>query len=94
MLNAESGYAHDEPLRKMVHWSDEAIQQRDGLIQQYALTHKSITELEEVLSLDPRPAYQADEKRIYGMHFAEFEVKFSVNVEMVKILNIQPDAVE
>lgn len=39
-----------------------------------------------VLELDPRPAYQEDENRIYGFGFAGFEVKFSVadNILFVK----------
>ncbi|MBP3442876.1 MAG: tRNA (N6-threonylcarbamoyladenosine(37)-N6)-methyltransferase TrmO [Clostridia bacterium] len=32
----------------------------------------------KVLELDPRPAYQNDENRIYGFGFAGFEVRFSV----------------
>lgn len=27
---------------------------------------------------DPRPAYQSDPERVYGMRFAGFEVKFRV----------------
>ncbi|MBQ8574441.1 MAG: tRNA (N6-threonylcarbamoyladenosine(37)-N6)-methyltransferase TrmO [Clostridia bacterium] len=44
------------------------------------------TALIKVLELDPRPAYQEDEKRIYGFAFAGFEVKFTVadNTLLVK----------
>lgn len=35
--------------------------------------------LKEVLSEDPRPSYQEDAARIYGMEFAGFEIKFSVS---------------
>lgn len=40
----------------------------------------------EVLSLDPRPSYQDDSERIYGLSFAGFDVRFSVieNVLTVK----------
>lgn len=34
--------------------------------------------LEEILSQDPRPSYQNDPKRIYGMAYAGREVKFRV----------------
>lgn len=34
--------------------------------------------LEEMLREDPRPAYQDDAERIYGMHFAGMEIKFQV----------------
>lgn len=33
----------------------------------------------EILELDPRPAYQTDPKRIYGMDFDHFSIRFSVN---------------
>ena len=31
-----------------------------------------------VLAADPRPSYQNDPERIYGMRFAEYEIKFNV----------------
>ncbi len=34
--------------------------------------------LEEMLRQDPRPAYQDDAERVYGMHFAGMEIKFQV----------------
>ena len=34
--------------------------------------------LRDVLAHDPRPAYQSDPERVYGMRFAGFEVKFRV----------------
>ncbi len=43
-----------------------------------ALPEEKRTALIRVLELDPRPAYQEDENRIYGFGFAGFEVKFSV----------------
>lgn len=40
----------------------------------------------EVLSLDPRPSYQDDPERVYGLLFAGFDIRFSVieNVLTVK----------
>ena len=32
----------------------------------------------EALALDPRPAYQEDENRVYGFNFAGFDVRFTV----------------
>ena len=34
--------------------------------------------LQEILSQDPRPSYQEDPERIYGMEYAGMEVKFQV----------------
>lgn len=65
-VDAQSGYATDVPERKRVIWDvtpNIAIQQ----------------EIEQVLSLDPRPAYQQDPNRIYGMRFGDWNVRFRVD---------------
>ena len=85
---AQSGYAQDEPEMKAVRWSLEAEQIKQDLLRQQKITQQHVAELEAVLSLDPRPAYQADAERIYGMNFAGIEVKFQVAEQGVEILNI------
>ena len=85
---AQSGYAQDEPQVKAVRWSAEAEQIKHTLLRQQKITQQHVGELEAVLSLDPRPAYQADAQRIYGMNFAGIEVKFKVDEEGMQILNI------
>ena len=42
-----------------------------------------------VLAQDPRPAYQEDSERIYGMNFADCEVKFRVAENVLEIVNIE-----
>ena len=47
----------------------------------------------ELLSEDPRPAYQRSADRIYGIRFAGFEIKFQVqgdHLTVVAILLLQP----
>lgn len=85
VLNAQSGYAQAEPQRKAVIWSNEAEIQRDQYLKTQQLTAQLIDELEQVLSLDPRPAYQDDADREYGMLFAAFNIKFQVNDELIQI---------
>lgn len=87
VVDAQSGYAQEEPKRKQVMWSEQAVNQKEILLKQGHLAEQNVNELEQVLSLDPRPAYQEDEKRIYGMKFADFDVKFKVNG--INILIIQ-----
>jgi tRNA-Thr(GGU) m(6)t(6)A37 methyltransferase TsaA len=41
-----------------------------------------------VLELDPRPAYQDDESRIYGFGFADFEIKFTVCQNTLNVCDI------
>lgn len=42
----------------------------------------------EVLSQDPRPSYQDDPKRIYGMSFADFNIKFKVSDNVLSVISI------
>ena len=41
-----------------------------------------------VLANDPRPSYQHDPERIYGMEFADVEVRFSVQEERLRVHEI------
>lgn len=41
-----------------------------------------------VLAQDPRPSYQEDPQRVYGMAFAGLEVKFTVNGECLTVREI------
>lgn len=43
-----------------------------------------------VLSQDPRPSYQEDAQRIYGMTFAALEVKFTVDGDRLTVQDIAP----
>ncbi len=40
------------------------------------LNEVQIQEIKEILSLDPRPSYQEDKDRVYGLSFGGFEIKF------------------
>ena len=92
--DAQSGYAQDEPIRKTVLWMDTAEAQKNQLLESGVLQPQIVQELEQVLSLDPRPAYQDDAERIYTMNFADFDVSFRVNQHTVHILKIVLIAVD
>ena len=47
-------------------------------------------ELREVLSLDPRPGYQDDPQRIYGMEFAGLEIHFQVEKGVLTVRQAKP----
>ena len=91
ITDAQSGYAQDEPIRKNVIWSEEAETCRNELLNQNRINEKYITELEQVLGLDPRPAYQHDDGRIYGLRFGPFNIKFNTNHETMFIQKIETD---
>ena len=43
-----------------------------------------------VLAHDPRPQYQDDPERVYGMAFANLEVKFKVSAKQLSVVSIIP----
>ena len=47
-----------------------------------------INGLFETLKHDPRPSYQDDANRIYGMSYGNMQVKFTVNNNQLKIIDI------
>lgn len=85
VMDARSAYAQDEPQRKSVVWLENAQISRDELLEKGVLSIQICQELEQVLALDPRPAYQDDPTRIYGMNFANLNVHFSVDGNQVSI---------
>ena len=48
--------------------------------------------LRSVLALDPRPRYQDDPARVYGFGFAGLEVRFSVEGEVLRVVEILGEA--
>ena len=44
-----------------------------------------------VLAGDPRPSYQDDPARVYGMRFAGYEVRFTVAEEVLTVCGIAPE---
>jgi hypothetical protein len=43
----------------------------------------------ELLSQDPRPSYQNDPEREYGMVFAEYEIFFKVDGDMLTVTRVE-----
>ena len=41
-----------------------------------------------VLKLDPRPRYQADPERVYGMDFADLEIRFQVRDGVLTVIEV------
>ena len=45
--------------------------------------------LAAVLSHDPRPQYQDDSDRVYGMAFGPYEVRFRVDGTTLRVIDVQ-----
>lgn len=52
------------------------------------ITDNEAKELTEILSLDPRPHYQNDPERIYGMPFHGHDVRFKVQGKILTVVDI------
>ncbi|WP_246019765.1 tRNA (N6-threonylcarbamoyladenosine(37)-N6)-methyltransferase TrmO [Bacilliculturomica massiliensis] len=42
-----------------------------------------------VLACDPRPSYQSDPRRVYGFSFAGFEVRFTVEEDLLTVCQVE-----
>jgi tRNA-Thr(GGU) m(6)t(6)A37 methyltransferase TsaA len=70
ILDAVGGYADEhENDGLQVHIPDELLEK---------IPKEKLAGLRECLADDPRPSYQDDPNRVYGMRFAEFNLKFKV----------------
>ena len=58
----------------------------ETLLQKVAENQKE--SLIEVLAHDPRPQYQADPERVYGMEFGDLEVKFMVDGGLLTVVEV------
>lgn len=83
--NAQSGYAQQQPQPKQVIWQDKSLKAHLITTQQVLARH--LDELEQILALDPRPAYQHDPERLYAMSFANMNVHFKID-DTVSIISI------
>ena len=45
--------------------------------------------LRDLLAQDPRPAYQNDPSRVYGMEFGEYEVQFSIADKVLTVRSVE-----
>ena len=52
------------------------------------LTEQQTENITELLSLDPRPSYQNDEERIYGLAFEDMQIKFKYQDNKIVVSDI------
>lgn len=62
----------------------------DSFVKAGGQSENFIGSLIKILENDPRPHYQNDPERIYGMAYAGHEIKFSVRDEILTIISINP----
>jgi tRNA (adenine37-N6)-methyltransferase len=83
---ARGGFVDGPPACLQVDWSTAALQQLTTL----PSPPPSLAALiEQVLAQDPRPAYQDDPQRIYGVRLYDYNIRFSVADNHAHVLEIQ-----
>ena len=50
-------------------------------------TAQELTSLKQILALDPRPRYQDDPARIYGMPFGNYDIRFKVSDGVLTVVD-------
>lgn len=53
------------------------------------LNIEDINEITSILELNPKPQYQSDEERIYGLSYKNFEIKFRCNEKEITVIEIE-----
>lgn len=81
---ARSGFVDDHAWQRLTVVLPDA--QREQL-QKQGFNAQQIEELLAVLAEDPRPPYQHDAQKVYGMLFYGVDVRFSVNEQVLTIVS-------
>jgi tRNA-Thr(GGU) m(6)t(6)A37 methyltransferase TsaA len=85
IADAKSGFALEAPELHPVHWTRAALWQKHQLISLGVLSNHQLPLIEQILALDPRPAYQEDALRDYGMSYDRVNVRFGVQSGVIWI---------
>lgn len=90
-------------VKPYVAYSDAHPQARSGFVDEKAwqclsvnipqeyecfFTPQDFKALRQLLSLDPRPQYQDNPERVYGMPFAGYDVRFTVQGEQLNVVDV------
>ena len=78
---AVGGFAAAAPEAKLEVLIPEAVKA--------AMPAERLNALRGVLALDPRPSYQNDPERVYGMRFAGYNVRFSVEGDTLRVRGVE-----
>lgn len=79
--DARGGFVDRHPIRRLRVEMPTALAAR--------FDERSLQALIKTLELDPRPHYQADPAREYGMPFLDFDVHFRVEGEVLMVVSVQ-----
>ncbi len=80
-LDAVGGFADTPPERRL------EVVVADGWLA--VLTEPGDRSLLDVLALDPRPAYQCDPERVYGLRFGAYNIRFTIDENTLTVCEIR-----
>lgn len=81
--DARCGFVDD---RKWAKLDVEISEEMNEYLKEQGLTDGKIEILKEVLAQDPRPHYQKDPHKVYGMPYEGMDIHFSVNNHTLTVL--------
>lgn len=85
--DAVSGFVDDKEWRPLkVVFADEVTEPVEVTI--HGWTEPDVAALKEVLAQDPRPRYQNDPDKVYGMIFNDMDVRFKVDGDVLTVVEI------
>ena len=82
--DARSGFVDD---RKWAKLDVEISEEMKEYLKEQGLTDAKIEILKEVLAQDPRPHYQKDPHKVYGMPYEGMDIDFSVSDHTLSVVN-------
>jgi tRNA-Thr(GGU) m(6)t(6)A37 methyltransferase TsaA len=84
---ASGGFAETPPPALQVSWTEAALRELAAL---HAPPAGLAALIDEVLAQDPRPAYQDDQERIYGVRLYDYNIRFRIVGQAAEVLEIRP----
>ena len=69
-------------------WQELEVVMPDALCA--CFSDEELVSLKKVLALDPRPRYQEDPERVYGMPFSHYDVRFKVVGQVLSVVDCVP----
>lgn len=86
--DAVSGFVDDKEWRPLkVVFADEVTEPVEVAIPGW--TKADVAALKEVLAQDPRPRYQNDPEKVYGMIFNDMDIRFKVDDDVLTVVEIK-----
>ena len=73
-------------------WQELEVFMPEDLCESFS--DEELASLRKVLALDPRPRYQEDPERVYGMPFADYDVRFKVSGQVLTVVDCVPSAMD